>query len=193
MPKRPRRRGLSCCDGGPSLHCARHYCCPLAAPTAALAQEEPDVISDATIEFATVDMDTGVATVTGWRPRSGVNGSGCRLPGMLGGGGDGLVDYLLWHGRVEELAAEVLEQAQPFGGHGEAGPAAAGPVQHRPDQRQAGGLAGQPADHLGSPSGLPEGPLDQVAVADPSPVLGRKPQVDGEGGEIVGDAGDRYG
>jgi hypothetical protein len=36
----------------------------LAAPTAALAQEEPDVISDVTIESATVNMDTGIATVT---------------------------------------------------------------------------------------------------------------------------------
>jgi hypothetical protein len=36
----------------------------LAAPTAALAQEEPDVISDVTIESATVDMETGIATVT---------------------------------------------------------------------------------------------------------------------------------
>jgi hypothetical protein len=41
----------------------------------------------------------------GWRPRSGVNGSGRRLCGMLRGGGDSLVDHLLWHGLVEELAA----------------------------------------------------------------------------------------
>jgi hypothetical protein len=36
----------------------------LAAPTAALAQEEPDVISDPTIVSAVVDMKTGIATVT---------------------------------------------------------------------------------------------------------------------------------
>ena len=36
----------------------------LAAPTLALAQEEPDVISDVTIVSATIDMETGVATVT---------------------------------------------------------------------------------------------------------------------------------
>jgi hypothetical protein len=30
---------------------------------------------------------------------------GRRLRGMLRGSGDGLVDHLLWHGRVEELAA----------------------------------------------------------------------------------------
>jgi hypothetical protein len=36
----------------------------LAAPTAALAQEEPDLISDVTIVSAIVDMETGVPTVT---------------------------------------------------------------------------------------------------------------------------------
>jgi hypothetical protein len=36
----------------------------LIPPTAALAQEEPDVISDVTIVSAVVDMETGVPTVT---------------------------------------------------------------------------------------------------------------------------------
>jgi hypothetical protein len=36
----------------------------LAAPTVALAQEEPDVISGVTIESATIDTETGVPTVT---------------------------------------------------------------------------------------------------------------------------------
>ena len=36
----------------------------LAAPAAALAQEEPDVISDVTIVSAVVDIQTGVPTVT---------------------------------------------------------------------------------------------------------------------------------
>jgi len=36
----------------------------LAAPTVALAQEEPDVISSVTIESATIDVETGVPTVT---------------------------------------------------------------------------------------------------------------------------------
>ena len=36
----------------------------LAAPPAALAQEDPDVISDVTIESATIDTNTGVPTVT---------------------------------------------------------------------------------------------------------------------------------
>ena len=34
---------------------------------------------------------------------------------MLCGGRDGLVDHLLGNGRVEELAAQVLQQPQPLG------------------------------------------------------------------------------
>ncbi len=66
-----------------------------------------------------------------------------------------------------------------------------------PDRDQVVGLAGPvPARRRGvldlhSAAGLPEGPLDEVAVADTGPVLGREPQVDGERGEIVGDTGDR--
>jgi hypothetical protein len=91
---------------------------------------------------------------------------------MLRGSGDGLVDHLLWHGRVEELVAQVLQQAQRSRGHAESAPATAGSVKHRPDQRQAGALAGEPADDLGAPAGLAEGPFDEVGVADPVPVLG---------------------
>src|SRR5215217_8083672 len=90
---------------------------------------------------------------------------------MLRGSGDGLVDHLFVGRWVQELAAQVLQQAQRSGGHGEAAPAAAGPVQHRPHQRQARALAGEPADDLGAPAGLAEGPLDQVGVADALPVL----------------------
>jgi hypothetical protein len=72
---------------------------------------------------------------------------------MLGGGRGGLVDHLPL-GWVEQLAAEVLEQ--PGGGRsvGQPGPAAAGQGQDRPDQSEAGPLAGEPADDLargGSP------------------------------------------
>jgi len=102
---------------------------------------------------------------------------------MLRGSGDGLVDHLLWHGRVEELVAQVLQQAQRSRGHGESAPAAAGSVKHRPDQRQAGALAGEPADDLHAPAGLAEGALDEVRVTNPAPVLGREPQVHRERGE----------
>jgi hypothetical protein len=67
----------------------------------------------------------------------------------------------------------------PDGGHGhvDAPPSPAGLVQGRPHEGQAAPLAGQPADHFDPPAGLPEGPLDEVGVADPPPVLGGEPEV----------------
>jgi hypothetical protein len=51
------------------------------------------------------------------------------------GSGDGLVDHHLWHGRVEELAAQVLQQPHPLGDHGQATPTPAGPVQLDQEER----------------------------------------------------------
>ena len=68
---------------------------------------------------------------------------------MLGGGCDGFVGVgvcLLVDGWVVEVAAEFLELADGGGGHDHASPAAAGPVQHGPDQGEAGAFAGEPAD-----------------------------------------------
>jgi hypothetical protein len=89
---------------------------------------------------------------------------------MLGGGADILGAFVVpcggcgaWPevaGRVEQRAAQVLQQPQAIGRHGQAAPAAGGPVQHGPDQGEAGGLAGEPPDDLGAPAGLAEGPLD---------------------------------
>src|SRR6266852_1445793 len=98
---------------------------------------------------------------------------------ILCGGCDGFVGQVL-DGRVEELAADVLEEPQALGGHGEASPSSAGPVEDGPGEGDAGGFAGKAADHLDAPAGLAEGPLDEVGVADPAPVLGREAQVDGE-------------
>src|SRR5215212_11572424 len=98
----------------------------------------------------------------------------------LRSGRDSLVDHPLGDGWVLQLAAEVLQQPQRLGGHGEAAPAAAGAVQDRPDQAQAAALAGEPTDHLGPAAGLSEGPFDEVGMADAVPVLGGEPQVDGE-------------
>src|SRR5660397_41965 len=81
--------------------------------------------------------------------------------------------------RVEQRPAQVVQQPQPGGGHGEAAPAAAGPVQDRPDQRGAAVLAGQPADDLHPAAGLAKGPFDEVGVPDPIPVLPGEAQVDG--------------
>src|SRR5664280_3040906 len=83
-------------------------------------------------------------------------------------------------GRRPRGPAQVVQQPQPGGGHGEAAPATAGPVQDRPDQRGAAVLAGQPADDLHPAAGLAKGPLDEVGVPDPIPVLPGEAQVDGE-------------
>src|SRR5579859_1079696 len=69
----------------------------------------------------------------------------------------------------EELTPEILEQAQSGGRLLEAAPSLARPVEDRPDQRQAGALARQAADHLGAPPALSEGALQEVGVAYPLP------------------------
>src|SRR5215211_6867391 len=74
----------------------------------------------------------------------------------LCGGRDSLVDHPFGSGRVQELAAEVLEQPQRLWGHGEPTPPAAGAVRDRPDQAQAGRLAGEPADDLGAAAVSPK-------------------------------------
>src|ERR1022692_1459970 len=85
-----------------------------------------------------------------------------------------------WGGRVEELAAEVLELAGAVAGGAQPAPAAGGSVQDGPDEVEAAGLAGEPADDLDAAAGLAEGPLDEVGVPDPLVMLGREPQVAGQ-------------
>src|SRR6266699_4842491 len=97
---------------------------------------------------------------------------------VVPGGGDGAWPELA--GRVEQRAAQVLQQPEAVAGHGEAAPAAGGAVQDGPDQGQAAGLAGQAADDLGAAAGLAEGPLDEVRVPDAVVVLSGEPQVGGQ-------------
>jgi hypothetical protein len=52
--------------------------------------------------------------------------------------------------RVEQGAAQVLEEAEAVWGHGHAAPAAGGPGQDGPDQGEAAGLAGEPAGDFGA-------------------------------------------
>ena len=73
------------------------------------------------------------------------------------GGGDGAWPQL--GGWLEQRPAQVLELAQSCGGHGEAAPAAGGAVEDGPDQGEAAGLAGEPADDLNPPAGLAVMPI----------------------------------
>ena len=102
------------------------------------------------------------------------------VSGLLGGlaGGDGAWPELA--GWFEQRAAQVLQRAQAVGGHGQAAPAAGGPVQYGPDQGEAAGLAGEPADDLDPAAGLAEGALDEVGVPDALVVLGGEAQVGGQ-------------
>jgi hypothetical protein len=107
--------------------------------------------------------------------------------GMLGGGADILGAFAgpcggygarpELAGRLEQRAAQVLQQPEAVGGHGQAAPAAGGAVEHSPDQGEAGGLAREPADDLGAAAGLAEGPLDEVRMPGAVVVLGREPQM----------------
>src|SRR5258707_13904208 len=145
---------------------------------------------------------SAVATRTprsrGWRPESGVKGDwrgsgfmvrlgdGTDSFGVIFGLGDGHGAWPQLGGWVEQRAAQVLELAQPGGGHGEAAPAAGGAVQDGPDQGEAAGLAGEPADDLDPAAGLAEGSFDEVGGPGPIVVLGGGPQVGGQarpGGE----------
>ncbi len=94
-------------------------------------------------------------------------------------------------GRVEQGSAQVVQEAEPGGGHGESAPTAGGPIEHGPHEGQAAGLAGQPADDLGAAAGLAEGALDEVGVPDPGVVLGEEAQTGGERGPVGQQALDR--
>jgi hypothetical protein len=84
-------------------------------------------------------------------------GDGCGSLFGCCGGVAGLADR---GGRVEELAAQVVQQVQPGVGGVDAAPASAGAVQDGPDRVEAAGLAGEPADDLDPAAGFAEGPLD---------------------------------
>jgi hypothetical protein len=86
-------------------------------------------------------------------------GDGADSSGAVGGlGGDGAWPEVA--GWFEQRAAQVLQEPQAARSHGQAAPATGGPVQDGPDQGQATGLAGEPADDLDSPARFAEGSLD---------------------------------
>ena len=74
-------------------------------------------------------------------------------------------------------ATDTFDLRDGLGGHRDAAPAAAGELQHGPDQRQRAGLAGQAADDLGAAADLDERALQQVRAAGALAVLQREAQV----------------
>src|SRR5207248_10177479 len=82
--------------------------------------------------------------------------------------------------RIEELTAQVVQQPQPGVGGVHPAPSSAGAVQDGPDEVEAAGFAGEPADDLDPAAGFAEGALDEVGVPDALVVLSGEPQVAGE-------------
>jgi len=67
----------------------------------------------------------------------------------------------------------------------DAAPAAAGELEHGPDQAERRGLAGEAADHLRPPPDPDEGALEQVGAARLLAVLVGEAQMDNERVEVV--------
>src|SRR4051795_5703786 len=99
---------------------------------------------------------------------------------MLGG------DHLLGEDRSLS-AAEAFDLGDAARGHDDAAPAAAGELEHGPDQAQRAGLAGEAPDHLRAAPNFDEGALEQIRSADPLAVLARPAQMRDQGIEVVAD------
>src|SRR3954447_14614780 len=78
---------------------------------------------------------------------------------MLGG------DHLLGEDRSLS-AAEAFDLGDGARGHDDAAPAAAGELEHGPDQAERAGLAGEAPDHLRAAPNFDEGALEQIRTAD---------------------------
>ena len=61
-------------------------------------------------------------------------------------------------------------------------------VEDGPDEGQAAGLAGEPADHLGAPLDLAQRSFEQISAPPATAVSGRVAQVHDERVQIVGQA-----
>ena len=82
------------------------------------------------------------------------------LGALAGGEGAHLVVERVAVGLSVFDAVEVL--AIDLGERGAVAGVAEEQVEHRPDEGEAAGLAGEPAHHLGAPADLPERPFEEV-------------------------------
>src|SRR4051812_20345973 len=85
-------------------------------------------------------------------------GRSFRLWWMLGG------DHLLVvvARRAAVGAAEAFDLGDAAWGHDDAAPAAAGKLEHGPDEAERAGFAREAADHLGAAADFDEGALEQI-------------------------------
>jgi hypothetical protein len=98
------------------------------------------------------------------------------------GGGDLLVEGvrvgLLVFDSVEVLAVDVGERGAVAG-------VAEEQIEHRPNEREAAGLAGEPAHHLRAPANLTERSLQEICRAPSFAVSERVAQVHDERIEVI--------
>src|SRR5438132_533456 len=116
------------------------------------------------------------------RPRAAVNSPRLRFPVLLSlrGAhllGDRLIIALVSH-PPEPLALE-LSELDAVGGVADV------EIKHGPDQREAAGLAREPADHLGAALDLAERSLEQVGASPPATVAKRVAKMDDERVQVV--------
>src|SRR6266542_6213045 len=84
-----------------------------------------------------------------------------------------------------ERSAEPLDLRDRLWRHRHAAPAAAGELEHGPDEAERRGLAREAADHLRPPPDLDEGALEQVRAPDPLAVLVGEAKMADERVEVV--------
>jgi hypothetical protein len=102
--------------------------------------------------------------------------------------------HLLGGGFVRALVSEAaqalafeLGEPDAVGGVGDV------EIENRPDEREAAGLAGEAADHLGASFDLAERSFEEVRASPSAAVSGRVAQVHDERVEVVGEASGRGG
>src|SRR6476620_2573483 len=101
--------------------------------------------------------------------RGGADGFGGGASGVRGVLGPQLPGWL------QQAAAQVLQLAQPGGGHGESAPAAGCAVEHGPGDADTTGFTREAADNLCAAACFAEGAFDEIRVPDAVMMFGREP------------------
>jgi len=89
--------------------------------------------------------------------------------------------FVLGDLRAGAATPQPLDLGDGLRRHDDAAPATARELEHRPDERQRQGLAGEAPDDLRAPANLDEGALKEIRAPDSLAVLGGPAQVGDEG------------